>query len=325
MLNRLRAEAAAAGVDVPVPRVRKFANKVKDEAFFERFDGLPEHSFVPVDGVDAPANRFWPMRDTQTLRITDPEDEARVTSLRVLHMPGHTDDHVMLLLEEDNILMTADAVLGRGSTVFDDLIWFIHSLQRTLSLLKMRPASTLGVYGTPISGLSGENVLFPGHGPVVPMGKSAVRRYLQQRLEREEQLIALFLCDRNDKDSVSNTLLFPQKNFEAAQRHEGARYEWTVRQFMDAMFPGFKKPLYTSLARGIYLHLVKLCWSPKQYRPPPFFTREKVVLTEWSNQGPLVECLSLPSYQTSSDPWPDKPQNDDEYEEMYDLSWRLVA
>ncbi|XP_008186784.1 beta-lactamase-like protein 2 homolog [Acyrthosiphon pisum] len=77
--------------------------------------------------------------------------EVEGATLIIHHTPGHSTDHIVIFLEEDNALFSADCVLGEGTTVFEDLTEYLKSLQLILDL--------------------NPTVIFPGHGSVIKVIK----------------------------------------------------------------------------------------------------------------------------------------------------------
>lgn len=103
--------------------------------------------------------------------LTDGEViDAAGLRITVLATPGHTADSVSFLLED--AVLTADTILGRGTTVIDsedgDLGDYLESLQR-------------------LAGLAQRRVL-PGHGPDLDDVVAVSQTYLAHREERLDQV-----------------------------------------------------------------------------------------------------------------------------------------
>jgi len=98
--------------------------------------------------------------------------DAAGLRIRVLATPGHTADSVSFVL--DDAVLTADTVLGRGTTVIDDedgsLAAYLDSLRR-------------------LRGLGSRRVL-PGHGPELDDLAAVSDMYLAHRQERLAQVQA---------------------------------------------------------------------------------------------------------------------------------------
>jgi len=103
--------------------------------------------------------------------LTDGEIiDAAGVRIRVLATPGHTADSVSFVL--DDAVLTADTVLGRGTTVIDDedgsLADYLDSLRRLRDL--------------------GNRTVLPGHGPELADLAAVADMYLSHRQERLEQV-----------------------------------------------------------------------------------------------------------------------------------------
>jgi glyoxylase-like metal-dependent hydrolase (beta-lactamase superfamily II) len=94
-------------------------------------------------------------------------------TLKALHTPGHTPDHVVFFAPDARALFTGDAVLGRGTSVIDppegDVAAYLRSLD---AMVALRPRT-----------------IYPGHGPAVWSALEKLAEYRAHREERERQVL----------------------------------------------------------------------------------------------------------------------------------------
>src|SRR5690625_3182584 len=119
----------------------------------------------PVRGADHGA----PFADGEPI-------QAAGLTVQVLLTPGHTEDSICLLVEDHNLLLTGDTVLGRGTTVVPwpegDLGAYLESLDRIADLARAGSVERIA----------------PGHGPVIDDPVAFVTDLIAHRRQRLEQV-----------------------------------------------------------------------------------------------------------------------------------------
>jgi glyoxylase-like metal-dependent hydrolase (beta-lactamase superfamily II) len=146
---------------------------------------LAELTGAPVRAVD-PAHRLG----SEGLIAGDVLDSGGC-ELRVIATPGHTSDSVSLQIPADDVVLTGDTVLGRGTAVISDdgsLGDYLDSLARLRALAEE----------------TGLSALLPGHGPLLADAAGVLDFYLAHRAERLDQVrAALAAGDRTPAEIVA--------------------------------------------------------------------------------------------------------------------------
>ncbi|KAJ3187478.1 hypothetical protein HDU85_006767 [Gaertneriomyces sp. JEL0708] len=169
--------AGAEGIETVICTHRHWDHVSGISQVLALFPNIPVYKYLtPADTTSQPFHEYVPISDGQRFHTS-----CGSVTLEALHTPGHTDDHVSLILHEEHAVFTGDAVLGQGSAVFEDLSQYMKSL----TLLKSVMA------GMSTSKGDGGNMcrIYPGHGPSVEDGLAKVIEYITHRAQREQEVL----------------------------------------------------------------------------------------------------------------------------------------
>ncbi|CAK1362407.1 Beta-lactamase-like protein 2 [Cercospora beticola] len=118
---------------------------------------------------------IWKHSPEGTQRSIEEGDKIQVegATLRAVHSPGHSHDHMCFVLEEENAMFTGDNILGHGvSSAVEELSTYMNTLH------KMRSQNC--------------GVGYPAHGAVIPNLRIKISAELARKTRREKQyLLAL--------------------------------------------------------------------------------------------------------------------------------------
>ncbi|KAJ9142484.1 putative Metallo-beta-lactamase domain protein [Pleurostoma richardsiae] len=110
-----------------------------------------------------PSKTQQPINDGQVFRVEG-------ASVRAVHSPGHSHDHMCFVLEEEQAMFTGDNVLGHGTAAVEHLGTWMAALQT----------------------MQGHNCIkgYPAHGIVINDLPAKIHIQLTQKLRREKQVVA---------------------------------------------------------------------------------------------------------------------------------------
>lgn len=137
----------------------------------------PLASDLDVEAIGyAPGPGFEP--DT---RVGEGDEIAFGTeTLKVLHTPGHADDHLCFVVGTE--MFTGDHIMGGSTVMIEDLGAYMTQLRRMRDLTLTR--------------------LFPGHGPVIDDPHGIIDHYISHREERERQIVDALTAGRGTVGDV---------------------------------------------------------------------------------------------------------------------------
>lgn len=141
-------------------------------------------------------------------------------TLTAVHTPGHTVDHMVFIMAEEDAMFTADNVLGHGTAVFEDLHMYLESLNKMRVLFGGRA--------------------YPGHGPVVEDGPAKIVEYICHRHLREEQVLQTMQTKRHSAAGLVDDNL------------------WTAMAIVKVVYSHVSEDLHAAACGGVLQILRKL-------------------------------------------------------------------
>ena len=167
-------------------------------------------------------------------------------TLRAFYTPGHTVDHMAFIHEEEDAVFTGDgkflsasayriarylsslysAVLGHGTTVFEDLSTYLSSLQNMEGCVSGRA--------------------YPGHGAVIENATAKIAEYIKHRQQREDEVVRVLRIGRLDVSQDEG-----QASLERKQT-------WTLIDLVKVIYREVPESLHKAASRGVTQVLMKL-------------------------------------------------------------------
>ncbi len=150
--------------------------------------GLPHGPHARSDSHFTPNHV---LEDGATLVLQEPDGSTH--TLRALHTPGHTANHLCLVLEEDGLLLSGDHILNGSTTIVSlpdgDMGDYLRSLD------KLSAACVVGAISH----------ILPAHGYVIERAEHAIAHLKNHRLAREAKVLAAMqqLPDGTPEDWVA--------------------------------------------------------------------------------------------------------------------------
>lgn len=167
-------------------------------------------------------------------------------TLRAVHTPGHTTDHMAFVLEEEGSLFAGDNVLGQGTAVFEDLAVYLQSLARMRALYTEKRGAAAGTASR----------LYPGHGPVVEDGPAKITEYIEHRQQREDQVVRLLRSP--DKAAAAAASSNSSSSTSPTAVDGKPASSWTSMELVEVIYADVRRDLYPAADRGLVQILQKL-------------------------------------------------------------------
>jgi len=188
------------------------------------------------------------LRDAQILHVGNPDSPDEETlKLQVLHTPGHTSDHIALMIisspadpSEVGSIFTGDAVLGHGTAVFENLGLYMRSLGKMRGWVEKVAVSESGSKGE-----NGKVTAFPAHGAVIQDAKGKIEEYISHRAMREREVLEVLTGNSaGDQDQV--------------EKVKNENNGWTLMQIVKIVYKDVPESLHIAAQGGVVQVLAKL-------------------------------------------------------------------
>ena len=178
---------------------------------------------------------------------TPASTSAETFSVRAVHSPGHTKDHMSFLItsssdpSEIGCLFTGDNVLGHGTAVFEDLGTYLSSLEKMKSTIEPGKRA------------------FPAHGDVIEDGEAKIQMYIDHRKLREDEAMNVL---RYGSTKAPTPVSAAEGASEAPGQLGGKELipgkEWGSMEMVKVIYANVPENLHQPAERGLLMVLEKL-------------------------------------------------------------------